>query len=92
MGYCLLMRRRFSHDGRWLEVRAAQYSGSWHLGIFESSQPITRELASLSDRDVEFARKKQGVDLIQSAMVRVQHDVESGQVNLPPARSGSAGA
>ena len=92
MGYCLLQRRRFSHDGRWLEVRAAQYSGGWHLGVFESSTPITGELASFSDRDIEFARKKQGIDLIQSAMIRVQRDVERGQVSLPPMRSGSAGA
>jgi hypothetical protein len=92
MGYCLLQRRRFSHDGRWLEVRAAQYSGAWHLGVFESSLPITGELASFSDRDIEFARKKQGIDLVQSAMVRVQHDIERGQVTLPPMRGGSAGA
>lgn len=91
MGYCLLMRRRFSHDGRSLEVRAAQYSGGWHLGIFESSLPITGELASFSDRDIEFARKKQGIDLIQSAMIQVQRNVERGQVSLPPARSTSMG-
>lgn len=89
MGYCLLVRRRFSHDGRWLEVRAAQYSGSWHLGVFESSLPITGELASVSDKDIEFARKKQGIDLIQAAMVQVQRDVERGQVSLRPAQVGS---
>jgi hypothetical protein len=89
MGYCLLVRRRFSHDGRWLEVRAAQHSGSWHLGVFESSLPITGELASVSDKDIEFARKKQGIDLIQAAMVQVQRDVERGQVSLRPAQVGS---
>ena len=89
MGYCFLVRRRFSHDGRWLEVRAAQYSGSWHLGVFESSLPITGELASVSDKDIEFARKKQGIDLIQAAMVQVQRDVERGQVSLRPAQVGS---
>ena len=89
MGYCLLVRRRFSHDGRWLEVRAAQYSGSWHLGVFESSLPITGELASVSDKDIEFARKKQGIDLIQAAMVQVQRDVERGQISLRTAQVGS---
>ena len=89
MGYCLLVRRRFSHDGRWLEVRAPQYSGSWNLGVFESSLPITGELASVSDKDIEFARKKQGIDLIQAAMVQVQRDVERGQVSLRPAQVGS---
>jgi hypothetical protein len=88
MSYCLLMRRSFSHDGRRLEVRAAQYSGGWHVGIFESSTPITGELACVSVRETEFARKKQGIDLIQEAMIKVQREVERGQRVLPPMRAG----
>ncbi|HZT21200.1 MAG TPA: hypothetical protein VFA23_17435 [Dongiaceae bacterium] len=84
MAQAMYMRRRFAHDGRSLEVRAAYYARMWHLGVFENGAPLTGEVARLTDHDVEFARRKQGVDLIEDSMQELQQSVERGRLRLPP--------
>jgi|WetSurMetagenome_2_1015567.scaffolds.fasta_scaffold1218317_1 hypothetical protein len=85
MAQAMYMRRRFAHDGRTLEVRAALFSRIWHLGVFEDGAPITGEVFRLSEHDVDAARRRQGVDLIEETMQEVQQSVERGRLRLPPA-------
>ena len=83
MGQAMYLRRRFAHAGRLLEVRAALYSRIWHLAVFENGALVTDQLSRVSEQEVDFARRKQGVDLLHDSMVEVQKDVESGRLPLP---------
>jgi hypothetical protein len=86
MGQAMYLRRRFAHEGRLFEVRAALYSRVWHLAVFENGALVTDQLSRLSEHEVDFARRKQGVDLLHDSMVEVQKAVESGRLRLPAIR------
>jgi hypothetical protein len=83
MGQAMYLRRRFAHEGRLLEVRATLYSRVWHMAVFENGVLVTDQLSRVSEHDVDFARRKQGVDLLHDSLVEVQKDVESGRLRLP---------
>jgi hypothetical protein len=79
----LFMNRRFSHEGRSLEVRAELLVHAWHVGIFEDGVPLIGGIARCSRRDIESARRKRGIDLVEQTMMRVQSKVEAGELRLP---------
>ena len=81
----MYLRRRFDHDGRSLELRAALSSPNWHLGVFEHGAPVSAEITRLSQRDVELARRRQGVDLIEDTLQLLQRQIEGGELRLRPA-------
>jgi hypothetical protein len=84
------MTRKFSLNGRALEVRAIHSIHVWRLGVFENGHALSGDIARLSEIDVKAAFSRQGVDLLEETMVRVQVEIEKGKLPLPQPNSGES--
>ena len=78
----MYLRRRFAHEGRLLEVRAALYSRVWHLAVFENGALVTDQLSRVRSTRSISPGASRGVDLLHDSMIDAQKAVESGQLRL----------
>lgn len=75
--------RKFSHDGRELEVRAVPAQDGWTVRVYENGRVVTGVTYSVSyETQIDASLQGLPVDLLDDLMNVAQTDIEQGRVRL----------